>query len=95
MLCMHHLDTDKQTPYIKVIDCKQGSTDVSEMSLLEDANKQVDGDSAYVDFAQPTSRDNLLLFHAESQALALYDQLVELRLEKAVAEAQLETPSGT
>lgn len=65
------------------------------MSLLEDAHKQVEDDSAYVDLAQPTSHDNLLLFNAESQALALYDQLVELRLEKAVAEAQLDTPSGT
>ena len=66
-----------------------------EMSLLEDTKKQVEDDSLYVDLAQKTSRDNLLLYEAESQALALYDQLAELRLEKAVVEAQLETPSGT
>ena len=65
------------------------------MSLLEDPKKQVEDDSAYVDLAQQTSRDNLLLYEAESRALALYDQLAELRLEKALAEAQLATPSGT
>lgn len=65
------------------------------MSLLEDTKKQIEDDSAYVDLAQQTSRDNLFLYEAESQVLALYDQLAELRLEKAVIEAQLETPSGT
>lgn len=65
-----------------------------EMSLFEDANKQAEEDSAYVHLAKPTSHDNLSLYKAESQALALYDQLVELRLEKAVMEAQLETTSG-
>ena len=65
------------------------------MSLVEDTKKQVEDDSVYVDLAQQTSRDNLLLYEAESQALALYDQLAELRLEKAVVEAQLENPPGT
>lgn len=64
------------------------------MSLLEDANKHADDDSAYVDLAQRTSHDNLSLYKAESQALALHDQLVDLSLEKAVAEALLENPSG-
>lgn len=64
------------------------------MSLSEDENRQVEDDSAYVDLAQQTSHDNLSLYQAESQALALYDQLVELRLAKAIAEAETETPSG-
>lgn len=68
---------------------------MAEMSFLEDTNKQVEDDSAYVDLAEQTSHDNLLLYKAESQALALYDQLVELRLEKAILEAQLQTSSGT
>lgn len=64
------------------------------MSLLEHVKTQAADDSAYVHLAKQTSRDNLSLYQAESQALALYDQLVELRLEKALIEAQLETPSG-
>lgn len=63
------------------------------MSLFDDANRQAEDDSAYVHLAKPTSHDNLSLYKAESQALALYDQLVELRLEKAVMEAQLESTS--
>ena len=51
-------------------------------------------ESAYADFAKQKSHDSLSLYDAESQALALYDQLVELRLEKAILEAQLEIPSG-
>ena len=64
------------------------------MSLHEHVKKQAADDSAYVHLAKQTSRDNLSLYKAESQVLALYDQLVELRLEKALIEAQLETPSG-
>ncbi|MCJ1424322.1 hypothetical protein MMC29_002209 [Sticta canariensis] len=93
--CRHSLilNTSKQSPCIKVLDFdRKDSTRVCEMSLLEDTKQQVEDDSVYVDLAQQTSRDNLLLYEAESQALALYDQLAELRLEKAVVEAQLETP---
>lgn len=65
-----------------------------EMALYGEANKSFEDESAYAEFAKQKSHDNLSLYEAESQALALYDQLVELRLEKAILEARQEISSG-
>lgn len=58
-----------------------------EQGLLEDF--------LYEKYATQKPQDRLFLYEAESQILALYDQLVQSRLEKALLEAAIETPPGT
>lgn len=64
------------------------------MSSREDSIRHSEDDSAYAELANYQSQDDLLLYGAESQVLGLYDQLDELRLERAVLEAHQEISSG-
>lgn len=64
------------------------------LSLEDEANKTLDDDDGFVELAKQESRDSLSLYDTEGQVLTLYDQLVELKLEKAIFEAQLELSSG-
>lgn len=64
------------------------------MALYGAASKSSKDESMYANLVELKSHDTLLLYEAESQALALYDQLVELRLEKAILEAQKKIPAG-
>lgn len=57
--------------------------------------KSTEVDEELGDFAKDEPSDSLLLFAAECQVLTLYDQLADLRLEKALLEAQLSLRSGT
>lgn len=65
-----------------------------EKSSLEADAKQFDLDETFAEYAKPWSADNLSFYEIESQILALYDQLIELRLEKAILDTQLDLPQG-
>lgn len=52
-------------------------------------------DAAFASFAAQKSGDALPFYEIEGQILELWDQLNELRLEKALLEAQGTVPSGT
>ncbi len=65
------------------------------MSVLNNKVKESEDDFAYEDFTKQKPQDSLFLYEAESQILCLYDQLVELRLEKAILRAQIDTSPGT
>lgn len=68
---------------------------MDELSLEDDADKSSEAEEELGEFAKDRSQDKLLLYEAESQVLTLYDQLADLRLEKALFEAQAELQSGT
>ena len=61
----------------------------------DDSKQGLQEDVLYEKYAIQKPQDRLFLCEAESQILTLYDQLVQLRLEKALLEAAIETPSGT
>ena len=52
-------------------------------------------DAAFADFAAYKPGDALPFYEIEGQVLGLWDQLNELRLEKALLEAQNTVPIGT
>lgn len=52
-------------------------------------------DAAFADLAGHKSGDVLPFYEIEGQILELWDQLNELRLEKALLEAQEKVPMGT
>ena len=52
-------------------------------------------DAAFADFAAYKSGDALPFYEIEGQVLELWDHLNELRLEKALLEAQNTVPTGT
>lgn len=65
------------------------------MSLPDDDSEQgLQDDFLYENYATQKPQDGLFLYEAESQILTLYDQLVQAKLEKALLEAAIETPSG-
>lgn len=59
-----------------------------------DSEQGLQKDFLYEKYATQKPQDRLFLYEAESQILALYDQLVQSRLEKALLEAAIESPSG-
>lgn len=67
---------------------------MEKLSLEDKANESSELDTAFVDHANHELVDSLSLYEIESQILCLYDQLIELRLERAILETQLELPSG-
>lgn len=64
------------------------------LSLEDDADENSELDAAFMDYANHELVDNLSLYAIESQILCLYDQLIELRLERAILDSQIELPSG-
>lgn len=67
---------------------------MNEPSLEDNDNKSEAADDLE-HIVKDTARDNLSLYEAESQILTLYDQLADLRLEKALVETQIDLQSGT
>lgn len=51
-------------------------------------------DAAFADFAASESGDTSPFYQVEGQILELWDQLNELKLEKAILEAQMSSQSG-
>lgn len=68
---------------------------MEKLSLEDNANEDSELDAAFVQYANHESVDRLSLYDIERQILCLYDQLIELRLERAILETQLELPPGT
>lgn len=67
---------------------------MDKLSLADDLNENVELDAAFAEYALDDSGDTLSLYEIESQILSLYDQLIELRLERALLESQLDLSSG-
>lgn len=67
---------------------------MEKLSLEDDANENSELDAAFADYANHELVDTLSLYEIESQILCLYDQLIELRLERAIIDSQIESPSG-
>lgn len=68
---------------------------MEKLSLADNANENSELDAAFIKFADHESVDRLSLYDIERQILCLYDELIELRLERAILETQLELPPGT
>lgn len=73
---------------------RYGKLHMEKLSLEDKAHENSDLDAAFLDYAKHESVDSLSLYEIESEILCLYDQLIELRLERAILETQLELPSG-
>ena len=67
---------------------------MEKLSLEDDANENSELDAAFADYANHELVDTVSLYEIESQILCLYDQLIELRLERAILDSQIELPSG-
>lgn len=68
---------------------------MEKLSLDDNADENSELDTAFIKYTTDEPVDRLSLYEIERQILCLYDQLIELRLERAILEAQLELPSGT
>lgn len=68
---------------------------MEKLSLDDNAIENSELDTAFVSYADHEPVDRLSLYEVERQILCLYDQLIELRLERAILEAQIELPPGT
>ena len=68
---------------------------MEKLSLDDNATENSELDTAIIRYANHEPIDKLSLYEVERQILCLYDQLIELRLERAILEAQLELPPGT
>ena len=67
---------------------------MEKLSLQDSVNEQPELDAAFLNYANDESVDSLSLYEIEQQILCLYDQLIELRLERAILETELELPLG-
>ena len=67
---------------------------MEKLSLEDDANESSKLDAAFLDYAKNESVDNLSLYEIEREILCLYDQLIELKLERAILDAQRQLSTG-
>lgn len=68
---------------------------MEKLSLEDNAAENSELDIAFVKYANHEPVDRLSLYEIERQILCLYDQLIDIRLEGAILEAQLELSPGT
>lgn len=67
---------------------------MEKLSLEDNADDNSELNIAFTNYADPESVDSLSLYEIESQILSFYDQLIELRLERAILETQLKPLPG-
>lgn len=66
-----------------------------EKLTLEDGLKEdSELEAGFLQYANHELADDLSLYAIESEILCVYDQLMELRLERAILDMQLELPAG-
>jgi hypothetical protein len=67
---------------------------MEKLTLEDDLKEDSELEAGFVSYANDESVDDLSLYAIESEILCLYDQLIELKLERAILDMQLEFPAG-
>ncbi len=67
---------------------------MEKLTLEDDLKDDSELEAGFVSYASDESVDELSLYAIESEILCLYDQLIELRLERAILDTQLDLPAG-